>query len=148
MFILKNNISNIIKKERAKEKAIWIKIAKTELAEALKIQKHEYESKLRQLRQDSNLIIKDKDKEIAILKNELNQKYKDYQQLRLDQKQIGDLSAEFALTLEEMAIKIHESIQPFYRTRAKIETVKRKSDKDVMKNLKIFRKLENKKNEN
>lgn len=140
MLILKNRISGVIKKERARERTECIKNAQAELREKTSELKKHYEEKIKQLSREYNNALNRKISEIEILRNELDSRHKEYQALRLREKQLDDLSAEFQHLIEDFGLKVQEAIQPFYRSQAKISLMKRRSDKNHDKLAKVFRK--------
>ncbi len=73
------------------------------------------------------------------MKEEIDRNYATYQAIRKREVELYQLSAEIETVVETMVIKVQESLQPFYRTRAKIETVKRKSGSRHEKVESIFR---------
>jgi hypothetical protein len=139
MFVRKSKISHLIKKEKAKERDKCRTIAEAELKETLKQLKKEYNQQMKELTKNHKSELKEKEKEVSQLKQEIEKNYYKYQQLRRREKELDNLSADLENMLNSMGIKIQESIQPFYRTRAKIETTKRSSDKKHTKVQSIFR---------
>ena len=140
MLIMKSKISSVIKKERAKERAECLKKSQEELKKKTSALVKSYEEKIKLLNKNFALTLKEKSKEVDHLKSEIDKKHKEYQALRLREKNLDDLSAEFQHLIEEFGIRVQEAIQPFYRSQAKISLMKRRSDKEHEKMNKIFRK--------
>lgn len=76
--------------------------------------------------------------EIRRLKSEIDRNYSTYMDIRIREKAIKQLTAEMEAEVNRMVTKIHESIQPFYRTMSKVESTGRKSDKKHDKVERIF----------
>lgn len=139
MFIRKSKISHLIKKERSKERSMCETKAAKELKKALANLEKKYSLEIKNISKDHKTEILNKNKEIVKLKSEINKHYTKYQEIRRRETELEMLTADFEDTLGAMGIKIHESIQPFFRNRAKIESAKRKSDKKHEKVQSIFR---------
>ncbi len=88
---------------------------------------------------ESKEIIESKEREIKRLQQELDRNYYKYMELRQREKHIDQLSDEIDEVVNDMVVKVQESIQPFYRTRAKVITTKKRSDKKHTKVESIFR---------
>lgn len=129
MLILKSSISNIIKKERSKERNECESAHKAELKKTVSDLTRANDLNIKQIRKEHLVEIKNRDREIYALKNEMNKNHKAYQDLRRRETELDNLTSEFEELLELLTVKIHEAIQPYYRMRAKIQTVKRSSDK-------------------
>ncbi|MDA3900354.1 MAG: hypothetical protein PF637_07525 [Spirochaetes bacterium] len=138
MFIRKSKIEMLIQKERQKEfarsTAEYDKMLKKTASELT--QKHETD--LKEIKRLYDKDIKSKQQEIIQLRQELSKNHELYQRIRQRELELDNLSASFDTVLNEMNIKVQESIQPFYRIRAKIETTKRISDKRDNKVQSIF----------
>lgn len=139
MIVRKSKISNLIKKERAKERKICQKETEKQLKD-LSEELHEYyKTQMKQTSKDHRFEIRQKNNEIKKLKAEIENNHKQYQRIRLREQDLDNMSAELESVIETVSVKMQESIQPFYRTRAKVETAKRKSDKSHNKVENIFK---------
>ncbi len=129
MFIRKSRIKSIINKERARERILCSK----ENDKTIKKVRNEIDNKYKQLikglREKYNKIIEEQNAEIRLLKNEIEKNYNVYTNVRLREKHLYDLHMEVESELTRMITKVHESMQPFYRTMSKIELTKKKSDR-------------------
>ncbi len=138
MYIKKSKISQLIKREREKERLN----SKKECNREIKNLKKELESKhaeiVKELKAKHKEIRLMQTKEIRMLRNEIEKNHSKYMELRLREKNLNDLSAEMEAELNKMATRVHESMQPFYRTMSKVETTKRKSDRKHEKVERIF----------
>ncbi len=139
MFIRKSKISHLIQKERAKEKTICEKVALKNLQQAIQELENKHYNEVKNINKIHKNDLSNKNKEINNLQNEINKHYTVYQQLRRREKELDMLTADFEDMVDSMGIKIQESVQPFYRTRAKIENTKRKSNRKHVKVESIFR---------
>ncbi|HRX15579.1 MAG: hypothetical protein JXK07_04845 [Spirochaetes bacterium] len=138
MFIRKSKIDMIIQKEKRKEflrsSAEFEKLHKKTVAELAQKQ----ESEIKDITKYYEKELKRKQQEILQLRQEISKNHDLYQKIRQRELELDNLSASFDTVLNEMNIKVQESIQPFYRMRAKIETTKRISDKRDNKVQSIF----------
>jgi hypothetical protein len=141
MLIFKSSISSIIKKERAKERSECQNAHSLVLKKTVSDLTRSYELKMKQMTKDHLIEIKNKDREINALKNELNKNHNAYQELRRREKELDNLTSEFEEVLELLTVKVHEAIQPYYRMRAKIQAVKRSSDRKNEKTEGILRQI-------
>jgi len=139
MFVKKETISSIIVKERKKESDRCAKeYARQMKTETARIES-QYAAKIKEIIRKYDALLKQKDIEIDSLKEEISENYRLYQELRSREISLDALSHDFDAIINEMNIKIQESIQPFYRVLSKTETVKRISDKKNRKIESVFR---------
>lgn len=149
LLVPKSKIGVIIKKERRKEydrcKQDNDKLLKRTVSELktkhrneLKDLERDYEQKLKDLERDYEQKLKDKLLEIMKLREEITKNYTLYQELRQREIELDHLSVSFEAVLNEMSVKVQESIQPFLRARGKIESVKRASDRKDAKVEAVF----------
>jgi len=141
MYIRKNKITNIIKKERLKERSQCIKESqkKYNFEKSVLIEGHK--KYINELRMHYSREIAQRDKEIKILRKEINKHYEVYQKIRSSESNIDRLSTEIEDVVDTMITRVQESVQPFYRTRAKVHATKRRSDKKHEKVEAIFRRV-------
>ena len=129
MFVRKSQISHLIRKEKNRER----KKCEIESLEKIKKIRNAVETEKKkmeqELRGELKHAIQEKDREIKILKREIERNYLLYQDIRKREMFLNELAAEIENVVELMVVKVQESLQPFYRTRAKIESIKRKSDR-------------------
>ena len=138
MFIKKKNISTLLKKERQKEKKLSEKYYTQKYKKEMKKIIEAHERELKEIIQESNEQLRQKNWEIQLLKNEIEKNHSKYIEIRQKEKHVDLLSREIDDVVNDMIIKVQESVQPFYRTRAKVERTKRKSDKSHNKVQSIF----------
>jgi hypothetical protein len=142
MIIFKSSISRVIRREREKVR----KSCEAEYLKKIKSLKRDMEKstskKIDILKSEYIGIIEEKDKEIEKLISAIDTNYKRYIQVRRREKQLDNLSNEIEDVIENMVTKVHESVQPFYRARAKVLATKKISDKnhDVVKNILVLNK--------
>ncbi|PKL15982.1 MAG: hypothetical protein CVV49_18600 [Spirochaetae bacterium HGW-Spirochaetae-5] len=142
MIIFKSSISRVIRREREKVR----KSCEAEYAKKIKSLKRDLEKsnskKLNIMKSEYVAIIEEKDREIEKLISAIDTNYKRYIQVRRREKQLDNLSNEIEDVIENMVTKVHESVQPFYRTRAKVLATKKISDKnhDGVKNILVLNK--------
>lgn len=142
MLVRKSKLSNLIKKERAKERKICKEEAEKRIKEISDEIHEEYKKKMKKSQKDYRFELRQKNNEIKKLRTEIENSHKRYQQLRSREQELDDLAAEFESVIESVSIKMHESIQPFYRTKAKVEGTKRGSDKSHTKVERLFKAVE------
>ena len=139
MFIRKTQVSNYVKKEKLKQK----EVCERKNTLMLKTQKDslsaEHKKFVTDLQIDHKKILSEKDKEIKKLRREINKNYSKYQEIRKREKYLDQISNEVEDILDFVSIKMQESIQPFYRTRAKIDRANRKSNNNHEKVESIFK---------
>ncbi len=138
MLVRKSQISSVIKKEKKK---VLVKCEKESSQNLQKLKKNletEHNTKLRELRTRHKQLILQKDNEINRLRKEIEKHHSLYMDLRQREKQLDELTIEVDSIIESMVVKVQESLQPFYRVRAKVEATKRKSDKKHEKVESIF----------
>jgi len=139
MFVKKETISAIIMKERKKESDRCAKeFARQMKTETAKLDS-QHAAKMKETIRRYDAMLKQKDVEIDALKEEISENYRLYQELRSREISLDSLSHDFDAIVNEMNIKIQESIQPFYRVVSKTETVKRLSDKKNRKIEAVFK---------
>lgn len=130
MIILKSSINRILKREKEKIK----KSCEIEFSRKMKTIKRDIEANhvkaIKNIKTEYDLIINQKNREIENLTSAIDTNYKRYLQVRQREKQLDNLSNEIEDVIESMVTKVHESVQPFYRTRAKVLTAKKISDKN------------------
>jgi hypothetical protein len=129
MFIRKSRIKGIIKKERARERVLCKKENDKSMKKVRNETEGRYKQIIKELKVKYNNIIEEQNTEIRGLKNEIEKNYNVYTNIRLREKHLYDLHMEVEAELTRMITKVHESMQPFYRTMSKIELTKKKSDK-------------------
>ena len=139
MFVRKSSISNVIKKEKQKVKTFCDKYYGKKIESLKKELNEKHDRILKRAISESKEIIESKEREIKRLQQELDRNYYKYMELRQREKNIDKLSDEIDEVVNDMVVKVQESIQPFYRTRAKVVTTKRRSDKKHNKVESIFR---------
>jgi membrane-bound lytic murein transglycosylase len=134
----KSSIGHIIRKERQKE----YEKCKIENEKALKkmiaAMNQKTESEIHELKKDFSEQLEKKDLEIRTLRNEISKNHEFYEELRQREIQLNSLSADFETVIQEMNVKLQESMQPFHRIRSKINAAKRQSDKKDPKIQSIF----------
>lgn len=129
MIILKKNISRAINKEKEKVKRECEKKQKMKI-EALRIKlEKEHAAGINSIKSSYEETIEEKERELNRLRNILERNYRRYQQVRQREKYLDDLSYEIEGVVEKMIVGVQESLQPFYRTRAKVFTASKQSDK-------------------
>jgi hypothetical protein len=129
MFVRKARISALIKKERGKERMICKKETEKEIKQIRSEIENKHKQIIKEIKENQKRMIEEKDSEIRLLKNEIEKNYNTYTSIRLREKNLYDLHREVESELTRMITKVHESMQPFYRTMSKIELTKKKSDK-------------------
>lgn len=138
MFIKKTKITQLIKKEREKERQSCEK----ENARTVKNLKNDLDSKytdiIKQLKADHKKEILGLKNEIKALRSEIEKNHSTYIEVRMREKGLQELSSEMEEEISKMLTRVHESIQPFYRTMSKVETTKRKSDRKHEKIERVF----------
>jgi predicted RNase H-like nuclease (RuvC/YqgF family) len=139
MFVKKSKISNVIKKEKQKVRTFCDKYYGKKLESLKKDLNEKHQKVLARTISESKEIIENKEREIKRLQQELDRNYQKYMELRQREKHIDKLSDEIDEVVNDMVIKVQESIQPFYRTRAKVITTKKRSDRKHDKVESIFR---------
>ncbi len=139
MFVRKSSISNLIKKEKQKVKNFCDKYYGKKMESLKKELNEKHDRILKRTISESKEIIESKEREIKRLQQELDRNYYKYMELRQREKHIDQLSDEIDEVVNDMVVKVQESIQPFYRTRAKVITTKKRSDKKHTKVESIFR---------
>jgi exonuclease VII large subunit len=139
MFVRKSSISNLIKKEKQKVRSFCDKYYGKKMESLKKELNEKHDRILKRTISESKDIIESKEREIKRLQQELDRNYYKYMELRQREKNIDKLSDEIDEVVNDMVVKVQESIQPFYRTRAKVVTTKKRSDKKHDKVESIFR---------
>lgn len=133
MLVRKKRISNLIRKERNKERMICKKESDQQIKNIKLELIRKYELAIKELKNDHKKAIREQENQIRMLKDEIEKNYNLYTNIRLREKKLYDLYHEVEAELTKMITKVHESMQPFYRTMSKIEFTKKKSDKDHKK---------------
>ena len=129
MFIRKSKISDLIAKEKKRERIICEK-EKTNILKKITREIEEKNRKtIEELKKNYDNIIIQKDNQIGLLRKEIDKHYFLYREIRKREEALDTVTSDVEDEVEKMLLKIHESIQPFYRTRAKIETIKRFSNR-------------------
>jgi len=142
MIILKSNINGILRKEKDKVR----KSCEVEYRKKMSVMKIHLESSytrtIKKIKSEYEDIIQDKDREIEQLKSIIDRNYQKYQQVRQREKYLDSLSGEIESVIDIMVTRVQESVQPFYRTRAKVSATKKLSDKanDNMKKVLVLKK--------
>ncbi len=139
MFIRKSQIANVIKNERQKEHETCEKSYKSQIQRLQKELFEQHKKSLAAMTQEHQNILLQKDKEIKKLRKEIESSETTYREIRRREKHLEDITFEVEDIVDQMVIKVQESLQPFYRTRAKVEAIGRKSDKTHDKVESIFR---------
>jgi len=139
MYIRKSMISKLILKEKQKVKISCEKQASIKIKKLQTQIITEYEDRIKELSEINYLLIKKKDREIKKLNKEIEQNRNHYISVRQRENSVDELSDEIEYVVNNMVLKVQETLQPFYRTRAKIEATKRASDKKHNKVESIFR---------
>ena len=139
MLVRKSKISQLIKKERRKERHICQRESFMRLQETKQRLSEEHAAEMKQARQEFKKQLKLMEKENSRLRREIDRHYATFQSVRKREAQLDELSHEIEGVIETMNIRVQESLQPFYRTRNKIESTKRKADRGNEKVESIFR---------
>ncbi len=138
MFVRKSKITQLIKKEKERERLRCEK----ESARQIKNLKSELEGRhsqiVKEMKAEHKASILEMKNEIRKLQDEIDRHYAIYMEIRMREKGLKELTAEVETEVDKMVTRIHESIQPFYRTMSKVESAGRKSDKKHEKIEKVF----------
>ena len=129
MFVRKSRISALIKKERGRERVLCRKESEKEIKKVKVEIENKHKQIIKELKESHKKAVEEKNAEIRFLKSEIEKNYNTYTTVRLREKNLYDLHREVETELTRMITKVHESMQPFYRTMSKIELTKKKSDK-------------------
>ncbi|MCP4137840.1 MAG: hypothetical protein GY754_43160 [bacterium] len=138
MLIRKSRISQLIKKEREKERRKCEKENTRKMHKVIRELESEYSSAVKMIKKEHDGVLTERDRTIMMLKRNIEKNYDKYQVIRQREKHLDQLSNELEDTVESMVIKVQESVQPFYRTRGKVQSSKRRSDKKHEKVESIF----------
>ncbi len=139
MFIRKSHISQLIKKERAHERKQVSREYEKKIRE-LKREMHEDQTRtVNELKDERSRELRKRDREIKKLKSEIQHHYATYQDVLKRERYLDELSGEMEEIMEKMLVSVNESVQPFYRTRSKVEAMKSRSAKKHDKVENIFR---------
>jgi len=130
MFVLKKNISRVINKEKEKVKKICEREHKAKIEALRRKLEKDYVKGIHNIKSAYEETIEEKERELNKLRNLLERNYHRYQQIRQREKYLDDLSFEIEGVVEKMVLGVQESLQPFYRTRAKVLTTSKQSDKE------------------
>ncbi|PKL41130.1 MAG: hypothetical protein CVV44_00395 [Spirochaetae bacterium HGW-Spirochaetae-1] len=139
MFVRKSKIAQLIKKERQKERRLCLKEYDEKIRRMKRDLNEEHSREVKEIRREFREQLKSVEQDNSKLRQEMDRHYSTYQKVRQREEYLDQLSAEIESVVGTMIIRVQESIQPFYRTRAKIESTKRKSDKRNEKVENIFR---------
>jgi len=139
MFVRKSKIAQLIKKERQKERRVCLKEYDEKIRRMKRDLNEEHSREVKEIRRELREQLKAVELDNTKLRQEIDRHYSTYQKVRQREEYLDQLSAEIESVVGTMIIRVQESIQPFYRTRAKIESTKRKSDKRNEKVENIFR---------
>ncbi len=139
MLVRKTQISKLLKKEKQKERKVCQKESELRIMTIKKQMADEFSKEIRSLKRKFGMQVKSLEKENDKLKKEMLSNYALYQTIRRREEALEQLSSEIEEVMNTMTVKIQESLQPFYRTRAKIESTKRKSDRKHEKTENILR---------
>ncbi len=129
MIILKSRISGAIGKEKDKIRRDCERTHRKKVASLRKNLSSDYARAVKNLKNEYEEIIEEKDLEIQKLQKVIERNSRRYQQIRQREKYLDDLSFEIEDVVDSMVVRVQESLQPFYRTRAKVQTSKKYSDK-------------------
>lgn len=137
MIIFKKNISRAINKEKEKVKKECEKQQEMKIEALRRKLEKDHADGIKSIKSSYEETIEEKERELNRLRNILERNYRRYQQVRQREKYLDDLSYEIENVVEKMVIGVQESLQPFYRTRAKVITTSKQSDKqhNKIKNL-------------
>jgi len=138
MIILKKNISRAINKEKEKVKKECEKKHKMKIEALRRKLEKDHAAGIKNIKLSYEETIEEKERELNRLRNILERNYRRYQQVRQREKYLDDLSYEIEGVVEKMVIGVQESLQPFYRTRAKVLTTTKQSDKQHSKIKKLI----------
>ena len=138
MIILKKNISRAINKEKEKVKKECEKQHKMKIAALRRKLEKDHAAGIKNIKTSYEETIEEKERELNKLRNILERNYRRYQQVRQREKYLDDLSYEIEGVVEKMVIGVQEALQPFYRTRAKVLTTSKQSDKQHSKIKKLL----------
>ena len=138
MFVRKSQISGLVRKEKQRERKRCERENQLKLKNLREQLENENRQTVKSIRGELKDALKEKEKEIKLLKGEIERHYSLYQDIRRREVHLDQLSADLEDVVNSMVIKVQESLQPFYRSRAKIETMKRRSDRKNEKVESIF----------
>ncbi|HOP64933.1 MAG TPA: hypothetical protein PK358_06705 [Spirochaetota bacterium] len=142
MIIRKSSINDILRKEKDKVR----KSCEREFSKKLNSMKLNLENthskNISSIKDEYEDIIDVKNREIEKLKNIIDRNYIRYQEVRQREKYLDALSHEIENVIDHMVVRVQESVQPFYRTRSKVLSIKKVSDKsdDKMKKVLVMKK--------
>ena len=139
MIVRKSQISQLIKKEKEKERRLCQREYDERIRNIKKQLQDQHARELKENRRHYRSQIKKLETEREQLRKEIDSHYALYQQIRRREKTLDQISAEIEFVLDTMTVRVQESIQPFLRTRSKMESTKRLSDKKHDKVESIFR---------
>ena len=138
MLARKSKISSLLKKEREKERLRCEKECSKEIRNLRKVLENKNAAIIKNLKADHKKVTLQLRGELRKLRNELEKNHSRYVEIRLREKELDELSSVIEVDVNKMITRVHESIQPFYRTMAKVDNVKRNSDKKHEKIERIF----------
>jgi hypothetical protein len=138
MIILKSSINDILRKEKDKVRKTCEKEFNKRLTSMKVSLENSHAKAISTIKNDYERILEDKNSEIEKLQNVIDRNYLRYQQVRQREKYLDALSHEIENVVEHMVLRVQESVQPVYRTRAKVLSVKKVSDKTDEKMKKVL----------
>ena len=139
MFVRKSKIATVIKKERQKERVTCEKNYDQKFVKLQKKLDTKQKTSINNIKQEHKIEMLQKEKDIRQLKKEIELNQIKYREIRKREKHLENLTFEVEDVVDSMVIKVQESLQPFYRTRSKVETIMRKSNREHDKVESIFR---------
>lgn len=138
MYVRKNKISHLLKKEREKERQRCEKDTERQIKSLKSNLENKNSLIIKDLQAEHKKNVLELSIEIRRLKEEIEKNYSTYMEVRMREKKLQELSVEMEAEIAKMVTRVHESTQPFYRTMSKVESAKKKSDKKHEKVDRIF----------
>lgn len=138
MFVRKTQIGTLVRKEKEKERKQCEKQSREEIKKLRQELEQSYQREIRELKAYYRKELDSRQEENRRLRREIDSQYSLYQDIRRREQQMDDLSAEFEDVLTTMTVRMQEAMQPFYRTRSKIEMERKKSEKSHEKVENLF----------
>lgn len=139
MIVLKSRISQLIKKERARERKQVSAHYEREMAQMKREMEQAYAAEKKELKRNYKNELVKRERQIKRLQLEIDRNYTTYQEIRNREKHLDELTNELERVMESMFINVQESTQPFLRARSKVEAVRNRSARDNKKVERIFR---------
>jgi hypothetical protein len=140
MLVLKSRISQLIKKERVKERKLVSSHYEKEMIKQRKEMEKDHSEELRKNRKTFKQELFKREQEVRRLQKEIDRSYQIYQEIRIREKHLDELTTEVEQMMESMLINVQESTQPFLRARSKVEALRNRSARNNSKVESIFRK--------